>query len=358
MSEEKNLNNKLLILIPVIFIIAIVSVGGYLIYSNSQASTEEKKEENPTEIKQEEQKEVNPVKIIDVNSKTRPYAVMINCHNEALPQSGLQDAYIVYEIMVEYGITRMMALFKDVDMAKVGSIRSARNQYLGYVWENDAIFVHAGGSQEALGRISSEKIADVDVDGQYGVRDKELRKKRAWEHTLFTNSTLLAKGVSNKNIRNTTDSGNLLTYSADDVDMSKYTTTPVNKLSIKYSNYRTSNYDYDANKKVYLRSMNNKKNTDLVTGQQYEVKNIIAYAVKYSTYTDHGYSGYQKISNIGTGDGYYITNGVALPITWEKKDEKSKTVYKIKETGEDLVVNDGNTYIQIYPSNGGKLTIS
>ena len=359
MSEEKKLNNKLLIFIPIIFIIAIISVVGYLIYSkNHPVTTDDKKEDNPTEIKQEPQKEENPVKIIDVNSKTRPYAVMINCHNEALPQSGLQDAYIVYEIMVEYGITRMMALFKDVDMAKVGSVRSARNQYLGYVWENDAIYAHAGGSPEALNRISNEKIADIDVDGQYGVRDKELRKKRAYEHTLFTNSTLLKKAVDAKNIRSTTDSGNLLTYNADEVDMSKYTTTPVNKLSIKYSSYRTSNYDYDANKKVYLRSMNNKKNTDLVTGQQYEVKNIIAYAVKYSTYTDHGYSGYQKISNIGTGEGYYITNGVALPITWEKKDEKSKTVYKIKETGEELVVNDGNTYIQIYPSNGGKLTIN
>ena len=104
--------------------------------------------------------------------------------------------------------------------------------------------------------------------------------------------------------------------------------------------------------------MNSKKNIDLVTNKQYEVKNILVYGVKYSTYTDHGYYGYQKIHNIGTGEGYYITNGVALPITWEKKDEKSKTIYRVKETGEELVVNDGNTYIQIYPSNGGKLTIN
>jgi hypothetical protein len=104
--------------------------------------------------------------------------------------------------------------------------------------------------------------------------------------------------------------------------------------------------------------MGNTKNVDLVTGKQYQVKNIIVYGVKYTTYSNGGYYGYQRLSNIGTGDGYYITDGVALPITWSKADEKSQTVYKIKETGEELVVNDGNTYIQIYPTNGGNLTIS
>ncbi len=361
--ENKKKKLKLSGLIIIILSIAIVSVGGFILYktvfeSNSNEDEPKQTEKEPEPPVEEPKKEENPVKIIDVNSKSRPYAVMINCHSAALPQSGLQDAYIVYEIMVESGITRMMALFKDKDFTKVGSVRSARNQYLGYVLENDAIYAHAGGSQEALDRIYAGLVNDVDVDGQYGVRDKELAKKRAWEHTLFTNSSLLAKAVASKGIRTTTETKPLLTYSADELDLSKYQTTPVNKLSIKYSNYRTSIYDYNAEKKVFLRSMNNVKNTDLVTGKQYEVKNVIAYGVKYTTYTDHGYSGYQRIDNIGSGEGYYITNGVALPITWSKADEKSQTVYKIKETGEDLVVNDGNTYIQIYPSNGGKLTIS
>ena len=362
MKNEKG-NIKLSGLIIIVLSIAILSVGGVIGYNllsspndeeiidNNEPKEEEKKKEDPPI------EEKNPVKIIDVNSKTRPYAVMINCHHQALPQSGLQDAYIVYEIMVEYGITRMMALFKDAPMSKVGSIRSIRSQYLPYLFENDAILVHAGGQLEATNRIASEGIAHVDVDGQYGVRDKELAKKRAWEHTLFTNATLLSKAVTNNNIRSTTDTKPVLTYSADELDLSKYQTKTANKVSIKYSNYRTSIYNYDAEKKVFLRFMNNVKNTDLVTGKQYEVKNIIVYGPKYETYYLRG-AGYQKIHDIGTGEGYYITNGVALPITWSKADEKSQTVYKIKETGEDLVVNDGNTYIQIYPSNGGNLTIS
>ena len=283
---------------------------------------------------------------------------MINCLNEALPQSGLDKAYIVYELMVEYGITRMFALFKDVDFDKVGSVRSVRSQYLPYLFENDAILVHAGGQEETINRIANEGIAHIDVDGTYGVRDSELAKKRAWEHTLFTNSNLLSKAMSNMKIRSTTDTKNLLTYSADELDLSKYETKEANNISIKYSDYRTSNYTYDSDSKTYLRSMNGTKNVDLVSGKQYQVKNIIVYGAVYTTYSAHGWYGYEKINDITSGEGYYITDGVALPITWSKSSEKSQTVYKIKEDGKELVVNDGNTYIQIYPSNRGSLSIS
>ena len=344
--------SKKIIIIGCIVLILLLSAG--LIYAFVTKGNA-KKELDVQEEKVEESKK--KVTIIDIDSKTRPYAVMINCHDAALPQSGLQDAYIVYELMVEAGITRMMALFKDVSFDKVGSIRSARTQYLGYVYENDAIYVHAGGALDALERISNEGISDIDVDGQYGVRDAELRKTRAYEHTLFTNTDLLSMSVNDKNIRKTKDVANLLNYSADEVDFSKYETKEANNISIRYSDYRTSNYTYDSTNKNYLRSMNDIDNVDLITGNQYHVKNIIVYGVNYSTYTHHGYYGYQKIDNIGSGEGYYITNGLAIPIIWEKKDEKSQTVYKIKEDGKELVVNDGNTYIQIYPT-AGNLSIN
>ena len=313
--------------------------------------SKEKENGKETQIIEPPKQEEKKVTVIDVNSKERPYAVMINTHNEALPQAGLQDAYIVYELMVEGGITRMMALFKGKDLTKVGSVRSARTQYLGYVYENDAIYMHAGGANDALNRISSEGINDVDVDGQYGFRDTNLN--RAWEHTLFTSSELIKKGINARGFRTEANVDNLLTYQAEPLDLEKYTDkVPANNISIKYSYYRTSEYSYNAETKTYLRSMNGTPNTDLVTGEQYKVKNIIAYAVNYSNYCHHGYCAYQKIDNIGSGEGYYITEGYAIPITWEKADEKSQTKYKVKSTGEDLIVNDGNTYIQIYPTSG------
>lgn len=365
-NNNKDIDNKVkkmkIIMLISVIIIIVAGIFAYKEFTGDKKSNNTSKQgevnKTPTPKPTATPKPKSNVKIIDIYSNTRPYAVMINCHNEALPQSGLQDAYMVYEIMVEYGITRMMAFFKDIDFNKVGSIRSLRNQYIGYALEQDAVIVHAGGSSEATGRLSREKINHIDVDGKYGQRDKTLAKKRAWEHTLFTKTSSLSQAMNDYKLRKTTTVKNLLTYSEKELDLSKYKTKSAKDISIKYSNYRTSKYKYDSSSKKYLRFIGSRKDSDLVTGKQMQVKNIIVYGVKYSTYKyGNNKTPYAKVHNIGTGEGYYITNGVALPITWSKADEKSQTVYKIKETGEKLVVNDGNTYIQIYPTNGGKLTI-
>ena len=357
-KKKKKLQKPTLIAI-IIGAVVVVGLGGFFLFKGLSKSDSivEKKDDEEVVVSPSPSPEpsIEPVKIVDLNSDTRPYAIMINCANEALPKVGLKNAYIVYEIMVEYGITRMMAYFKDINIDKVGSVRSLRNQFIGYAFENDAIIVHAGSSAEAEERLVKEGITHIDVDGQYGVRDKTL--KRSWEHTLFTNSTLLSKAIKNGGIRSTTDVKPPIKYSASEVDLSKYKTQTAKKVSIKYSSYRTSIYEYNGDTKLYNRFMNKNKDVDLNTKEQATVKNIIIYGVHYTQYTNHNNPNYVRPENIGTGEGYYVTDGVALPITWEKKDEKSQTVYKVKETGEELVVNDGNTYVQIYPTNGGKLTI-
>ena len=372
-NNLNNINNKekkkkkvgIVNVIPYLFILGIIVVVAMLVFPKIFFGDDTNKPTNntvepskPTEPEKpvEPEKPKSQIKIIDTTSKTRPVGIMINCHNEALPQAGLQDAYAVYELMVEAGITRMFALFKDKDFTKVGAVRSVRAQYIAYALENDAIIIHAGGSAEATGRLANEGIANISVDGKYGQRDQQLAKKRAWEHTLFTKWSSVKQAISDYKLRSTTDVVSVLNYSAEEVSLAKFSTAKTaNNISIKYSNYRTANYEYDASKKVYLRKMNSTKNVDLVTGKQYEVKNVIAYGVKYTTYSDHGYYGYVKPANIGTGEGYYFTNGMAVPIKWTKADEKSKTKYYVKETGEELKVNDGNTYFQIYPTNGGSL---
>lgn len=346
--RRKKHNNLHKFIILGILLLAGIGIVIYFVFNNDNEVNKIKDDIKEEKVEVKDEKKVT---IIDVDSNTRPYAVMINCHNSSLPQSGLDKAYIVYELMVEGGITRMLALFKDTDVDKIGSVRSARTQYLDYVYENDAIYAHAGGADDALKRIVNENIDDVDVDSQYGFRDTSL--DRAWEHKLFTSAKLLDEGLSNRKYRITTETKSLLKYSAEEIDLSKIEgSKSANNISVKYSDYRTSNYVYDSDNKVYLRSMNDTKNVDLVTGEQYKVKNIIIYGINYSSYCDHGYCLYQKIDNVGSGDGYYISNGYSIPITWSKSSKNDKTIYKIKSNDEELVVNDGNTYIQIYPISG------
>ena len=117
----------------ILFLLVVLAAGGYYYYSNGKE-----------EVKPIKEKLIPKLKIVDEDSKTRPIAVMINNNHQAWPHAGLADAYITYEIIAEGGITRMMAVFKDKDTAKIGSVRSARPYYLDYALENDAIYVHYG----------------------------------------------------------------------------------------------------------------------------------------------------------------------------------------------------------------------
>lgn len=299
-------------------------------------------------------KEEKKVSIVDTQSNQRTYAVMINNHKAARPQSGVQDAYIVYELMVEGGITRMLALYRDATTSKIGSVRSSRHYYLDYVLENDAIYFHWGGSPQAYNDIEILKIQHVDAIGSVFWKDKNLN--RATEHTAFTSIENMTNYINNKNIRNTTNQPLLLEYSTDDIELDKLEdSVKADSVSIKYSNYQTVTYIYDDKNKVYKRQDSGTYSVDLVTGTQYTTKNIIVYDLKYSNIPNDT-SGRQNLDNIGTGKGYYITNGYAIPITWEKKERASQTIYKYI-SGEEIKVNDGNTFIQIYPTTG-TLTIN
>lgn len=290
--------------------------------------------------------------IVDAKSKSRPFAVMINNHAQARPyHSGLQDANIVYEIIVEGGITRMMAVFKDKTTERIGSIRSSRHYFLDYALENDAIYVHFGWSPQAesdMGKLGVNNINGLYDNGFW--RDTSLPVD--YEHTAVNNIANMKSTASNKGYRmeyNSDDvlSEQVLKYTTDEINLSgKEDSIVANNISIPYSYYMTSSYKYDPEHKYYLRFANGKEHTDYVTKEQYHFKNIIV--INVGNYSIDNY-GRQTLENIGNGTGYFITNGYARPITWEKSSRSAKTIYKYAD-GEVIEVNDGNTFIQIQPS--------
>ena len=337
----KILKNKKVLLS--LIIVSIIILVGLLLFLNT------KKQQNNEFDKNINKTTTKKVNIVDVNTKSRPYAIMINNVAGARKlQSGLQDAYIIYEMMVEGGITRYLALFLDQNTERIGSIRSARHYYLDYALENDAIYVHHGYSPQAREDWNSLGVDRIEVnESTTGWRDKSASK--TYEFTLFSNIEKLNKGLGSKRTERNNDL--LLNYSADEIDLSQLEgAIPANKLNIKYSSNTNNNYVYDKDNKFYLRSVNNKSQDDYVTGKQLTVKNIIVYSIKYSGISGDD-KGRQTIDNIGEGNGYYISNGYAIPITWSKKSRKSQTIYRYNN-GQEITVNDGNTFIQIVPESG------
>ena len=339
--KNKKIKKEYLLIIIVLVVVALLGTLIYLTSSKKDKGNNENDNSTTTTT-------VKKLNIVNEESKSRPYAVMINNVEGARKlQSGLQDAYMVYELMVEGGITRYLALFLDQTTERIGSIRSARHYYLDYALENDAIYVHHGYSPQAREDWSKLGVDRIEVnESTTGWRDKSASK--TYEFTLFTNIEKLGKGIGSKRTERNKDL--LLNYSVDNVDLSQMEgAIPANKVDIKYSSNTTTNYEYDTDKNIYLRSVNNKSQNDYVTGKQLTVKNILVYKVRYSNIQGDD-KGRQTIDNVGTGTGYYISNGYAVPITWKKDSRSSATVYKYNN-GQEIQVNDGNTFIQIMPDN-------
>ena len=123
---------------------------------------EEKNNEEIIDKKDNNVETKKDISIIDLESNTRPYAVVINNYPDATRvQAGLNEAYIVYEFPIEGGMTRSVALFKDKTDVKIGTVRSARHDYLDYALENDAVYVHFGWSPQAQSDISDLGINNL-----------------------------------------------------------------------------------------------------------------------------------------------------------------------------------------------------
>lgn len=348
--SEKNSKNKAKIWI--ILLVAIIIIAGIVLavkVANDKKGTDSKAQDETKQTSAENKPE-KQLKIVDVNSTSRPYAVMINNNHAAWPQCGVQDAYIVYEIIAEGGITRMMALYKDQDTAKIGSVRSSRHYFLDYANENDAIYVHWGASPQAYSKLGSmDSLDGIALEGSVFFRDRTLN--RDYEHTGFTSMENVKSYSEKQGYTRPTNKDLLLNYSVDEIDMASIENAEVaNEVDIRYSDYHTTSYEYDEENKVYKRSMSGRANVDLETGEQYTAKNIIIYKVRNYTLNDGEGKGRQELDNIGNGEGYFVTGGYVIPITWEKSSHNEQTVYKY-ENGEELKVNDGNTFIQICPTN-------
>lgn len=323
-------------------------VGLFLITGCGKNNKNDEKENISDEIKK--------VSIVDENSNARPYAVMVNNYPSAVKvHSGLDKAYLIYEFPIEGGYTRSLALYKDIEDIKIGTIRSARQYHIDYALENDAIFVHFGWNHPAQDKETSLGIDYIDGNSRDGsVFYRENPEGLATEHTVYTNlASIMEYAKNTRGYRTTTDVKQPFKYSANEINLKDYNDSiQANSVNLPYSNSYNLTYTYNESSKRYLRTYNGNPHTDYFTNEQYSTKNIIIEFIEtgvVSDYKDTAGSNYLDLNNIGSGTGYFITNGYARKINWSKESVSAQTVYTY-EDGTPLTVNDGNTFINVFPT--------
>lgn len=336
--------------IIIFLLLVIIIAGGILAYQIfTKQNTPIDNEENQEVASEPEPESVpEPAKQIQIyKGEDRPIAVMIDNHTGAWPQAGLNKAYMVYEIIVEGGETRLMALFKGQDLSTIGPVRSSRHYFLDYAMENDAIYVHYGWSPQAQSDISKFGINNIN-----GITESSeifwRSKEKSAPHNAVTSTEKILKSANAKKYRTTSTKESVLNYVADEFELKSETIA--NKVVIPHSELQKVSYEYDAEKKVYNRYARNKAQKDWTTGDAVQTKNIIITMCDNYTLADKENKGRQGLKNIGTFNGYYITNGKAIKIKCIKSDRNKQTIYQDLD-GNEINVNDGNTFVHICPTN-------
>lgn len=320
----------------------------------AQPSPSEKEADQPADSPARAQKNgvnvLTGLPIAESAVKNRPVAVMLNNLKAAQPQFGVSKADIIYEIPAEGGITRMLAVFQSVDgVGNIGSVRSTRSYYLDLVQGLDAILLHAGASPSAYKDIKSRGVTALDCvkgpyEGSLYWRDKNRIKKAGYEHSVFTSGKRLEKLFSAAVFRKAHQDGYqyVMRFAGNGTPASG---TPASTIRVKFSNYKTGVFTYEARTGKYNVSQYGAPYVDGGTGKQVSVSNVLILRTKVSILPGDT-AGRLQVDLIGSGKGSFACGGKIVDILWHKPSYAGQLSYTLMD-GTPLILERGSSYVNI-----------
>lgn len=269
------------------------------------------------------------------NTDYAPVAVSIDNASGARPQSGLQDADIVYELEAEGRIPRFIAIFNDKIPEEVGPVRSARVYFLDIIQEYDSMLVHVGGpkgrgnASDVYVKFDTLGIEHIDGDGEYIWRNY----KRKAPFNCYTDIEKDRAAYTYQ------PSPHTFLYSDGGLQ------TEATGISLSVPYFAAENkavYKYDQELGEYLRFNNSKPLTDANTGEQVKVKNVVVQFAEHSMIDEK----HIDVELYGTGEAWILSGGKCVRGTWERKDSASPTVFYDAD-GNRVALQPGNTWINV-----------
>ncbi|WP_017814546.1 DUF3048 domain-containing protein [Paenibacillus shenyangensis] len=299
----------------------------------------------------------------------RPVAVMINNAPAARPQSGLAEADMIYEVLAEGGITRLVAIYQSYHGdATIGPVRSIRPYLITLGETVNGLLVHAGGSTDAYAILQNgnkEHLDEITNASAPFWRDSS----RKAPHNLYTNEQKLRKAAAGNGY---TEQVTLPVYpflpaeddSSKDVVSTEHTTgeaanstaadnspasasdaEQVNSIQLKYllDSY-TVGYTYDSASGLYTRSMNNKPHIDLNTKQPLTAANVIVIGADYKVLDDVGRL---SLNLDAGGKALMFQQGRMIRGEWSRT---KGDVIRFRSDGQETPLVPGVTYYNIVPN--------
>lgn len=347
----KNPKKRLLFeIVSGLVLIALVGTGLY--FMTKEKPVENKEVSTPKPVEPPKcQAPLDGLMVVCGTEANHPLGIIVENHQDARPQSGLDKASIVYEAIAEGGITRYLAVYGTNEAEKVGPVRSARTYFVDWIHGYNGYFAHVGGNIDALEKIHTDKILDLD---QFRYSSSYWREKTAGlasEHTMYT-STIKLREQASKNKYDTANNFTTYKFKEDPVGAEKDALPASQKVNVNFGStqYITS-FVFDQTTNSYKRSINGKVDNDKVTKEQLNPKNIVVMTVKKSaTVTKINEKGY-NMTTIGEGVAKIYLDGKAITGTWKKNVADEREIF-YDETGAEIIFNRGQFWISIIASDG------
>ncbi|WP_410513439.1 DUF3048 domain-containing protein [Paenibacillus sp. BR2-3] len=272
----------------------------------------------------------------------RPLAVMINNAPAARPQSGVSEADILYEVLAEGGITRLIGIFQShTGVVKIGPIRSIRPYLIDIGESYSGVTVHAGGSQAAYAILQKDKKEDMDEIGNAGAyfwRDKN----RKAPHNLYSNAAKLREGADKLGYSDRTEVPAYLFTNPDYMPLGGEAASEFS-VNFQLKSYKLD-YKYDPERRTYLRWVNGKPHLDLNNNEPVEAANVIVMGADHKVLDDIGRL--QIDVELG-GEALLFERGQVIKGRWVRKPND---IIRFVKDGEEAPLYPGVTHFLIVPN--------
>lgn len=267
----------------------------------------------------------------------RPIVVTIDNLSKARPQSGLAMADLMYELPAEGGISRYLAVFYCSSPDIVGPVRSARPYLVDVAKGYGGVYVHAGGSMDALSYLQKGSWPYIN-EFAYGSSFWRDKSRKA-PHNLYTSIENLMEIITKKGWNEKIQPEALLFLEEGETVEGER----AELVKINYP-YARNLYTYDSQTGLYLRQVNESNHLDAVTEEQIYAANILVQKVKSKVLDSEGRL---EINLVGEGEAILFSQGITRSGTWKRSSLNSRTVFTDALSGQEWKLFPGQTWIQV-----------
>jgi len=341
------------LVLVVILILGGISLSGYYIFEINRTEEAEQQaiSEIPTiaEDKEEidentERRHIDGVFVSAGEENIFPVAVIIDNYEEARPSHGLARANLVIEAPTEAGIPRFLAIYANAEEIKeIGPVRSARPYYLDWAKEFGALFMHVGGSPEALHKIKKYNVFSLNeyYNEWYYWRDPN----RYMPHNVFSSSKLISKALEDLKVEDGSDYKSWDYKPEAEMDQRGENRQEITfNFSARFGDDYEVIWLYHKEQNAYARFQDGHMHQDM-DGKSMAAKNII---IQFCTVEILDEVGRRRIGTIGEGKALVFRDGKTIEGTWKKADRNSRTLY-YDENSDEVEFNAGTSWVEVLP---------